>query len=179
VHIRFGTFDHALGRKADSDGWTFLPCIGTLEGDVFSTSHLLSDYIDVARAPTVLKRALAGGWDAAWVRARLSRAFAYEPAVAEVEKRLLSECFVASRGDDAFLFECADYNGRTGLVFSPEGPAKAIQDTIAKAFWSILLKEPDDLADFEARVFHPGAGVWLRYACNAGEPSLEQTADDR
>jgi hypothetical protein len=178
MRIHHGTFDRPLGRKAESHGWTLLPCIGTLEGDTFSASHLLSDYVDVAQAPAVLKRPLAGGWDAAWVRARLQRAFAYEPAVAEVEKSLLSECFVAICEDDAFLFECADYYGRTGLVFSPKGPAKATQDRIARAFWSILLREPDDLADFEARVFHPGAGVWLHYACEGGEPSLEQTEDD-
>jgi hypothetical protein len=41
-----------------------------------------------------------------------------------------------------------------------------------------LLHAPNDLADFEARVFHPGAGVWLEYACTHGELSLEEREDD-
>jgi hypothetical protein len=178
METRFGKFDHPLGRKAESEGWTLLPCIGTLEGDRFSPSHRLMDHIDVATAPAVLKSALAGGWDAAWVRARLARAFAYEPVVSEVEKSLLCECFVASREDDAYLFECLDYYGKTSVVFSPNGPERAIQDAIASAFWAVLLREPDDLADFQARVFHPGAGVWLDYACKHGELSLEEREDD-
>jgi hypothetical protein len=174
MQIRFGTLDHPLGRKAESEGWTLLPCVATLEGDDFSTSHQLADHITVARAPAVLKSALGGGWEAAWVRARVARAFAYEPEVTEAEKSLLRECFVASRGDDAFLFECVDYYGKTGLVFSPAGPERAIKDAIASAFWTVLLQEPNDLADFEARVFHPGAGVWLEYVCKDGEVSLEE-----
>jgi hypothetical protein len=178
MQIHFGAFDHPLGRKAEWEGWSLLPCIGALEGNTFSASHRLIDHVDVAQAPAVLRSALAGGWDAAWVRARIARAFAYEPAVTEVEKSLLFECFVASREDDAFLFECVDYYGRTGLLFSPNGPERAIQDAIANAFWIILLREPNDLADFEARVFHPGAGVWLDYACKHGELSLEEREDD-
>src|SRR5262249_55931887 len=154
-----------LGHVAESKGWSFLPCIGTLAGHSFRGSHWLSDHVDVADTPAALRRALASGWDAAWVRARLPRAFAYEPAVPEVEKALLSECFVASVGDDAFLFECSDHYGRTGLFFSPEGPDDAARDAIARAFWHVFLRDPDNLADFEARVFHPGAGVWLDYVC--------------
>jgi hypothetical protein len=177
MRIQFGTFEHPRGRKVESEGWSLLPCVGTLEGDSFAVSHELADRLDVAHAPGVLKRPLAGGWDVVWVRARLARAFEYEP-VCEAEKSLLCECFVASRGDDAFLFECVDDYGRTGLSFSPEGPESATQDAIASAFWQVLLREPGDLADFEARVFHPGAGVWLVYACKGGEPSFEETQDD-
>jgi hypothetical protein len=176
MRIRFGTFEHARGRNVESEGWTLLPCIGTLNGSSFFLSHRLSDRIDVAHAPGVLKRPLIERWDAAWVRARLARAFEYEPTASEVEKSLLWECFVASRDDEAFLFECVDHYGRTGLFFSPEGPESATQDAIASAFWQVLLRAPHDLADFETRVYHPGAGVWLVYACKDGEPSLEETA---
>jgi hypothetical protein len=55
------------------------------------------------------------------------------------------------------------------------GPDTGTKDATAEAFWSLLLRDPENLADFEAGVFHPGAGVWLEYACEAGELFLAQT----
>ena len=66
-------------------------------------------------------------------------------------------------------FICADYYGRTGLMLSPEGPAKNTQAKIAAAFWSLLLQTSGDLADFDATVHHPGAGVWMHFGCQHGE----------
>lgn len=42
-----------------------------------------------------------------------------------------------------------------------------------------LLRDPDELADFTARVFHPGACIYLDYACQGGAVSLTETDDDR
>lgn len=75
-------------------------------------------------------------------------------------------------------FECSDYYGRTGLTIAPHESDEPSKARIADAFWNVLLENPDDLADFETRVFHPGAGVWLRYGCESGEPYCRESDDD-
>jgi hypothetical protein len=37
---------------------------------------------------------------------------------------------------------------------------------------------PASHGDFEARVYHPGAGVWMHFGCQDGEPSFEESADE-
>ena len=177
MRIRLGTLDTPLGHKAASGEWTFVACVGAPErGDM--SRFRLSDHLDANAAPPVLRRAMQDGWDVAWVRARLPRVFGYEPMVSEMEKTLLWECFVAVRGDDAYLFACDDHYGKTALYFSGAGSDEETKSEIARAFWSLLLREPDDLADFSARVYHPGAGVWMTFACKDGEPSFEESDDD-
>jgi hypothetical protein len=73
---------------------------------------------------------------------------------------------------------CNDYYGRTGLMFSPEGPDNGTQTKIAAAFWSYLLQAPNELADFEAKIPHLGAGGWMHFGCRDGEPSYEWTEDE-
>lgn len=62
-------------------------------------------------------------------------------------------------------------------MFSPLGPDQTVQVEIAQAFWSLLLTNPDDVADFEAVVYHSGASVWLLYACQDGEFLFGETED--
>jgi hypothetical protein len=73
---------------------------------------------------------------------------------------------------------CTDYYGRTGLMFSPEGPDQTMQAKIAAAFWSFLLESPNDLEDFEATVYHSGAGVWMHFGCRDGDPCYDES-DER
>ena len=63
-------------------------------------------------------------------------------------------------------------------MFSPEGPDQETRTKIAAAFWSLFLQVPDDLADFEARVFHRGAGIWMQFRCVDGEPRYEESEDE-
>ncbi len=176
MKIRFGTFSAALGRKAERGGFTFIACAGEPTGTSFEQAHRLENHVDVKNAPRSLKRVLAAGSDAAWVRARLPRVFDYAVGDPEIEKTLFWETFVAVRKDDAIMFTCADYYGRTGLAFAEKLEAKTKAE-IAKAFWDLLLAEPDDLADYELRMFHLGAGVWLDYGCEDGEVTVTETPE--
>jgi hypothetical protein len=110
----------------------------------------------------------------------LPRVFHFTPEKSEIEKSLLDVGFVAVPAQSAFGFPflCADNYGRTGLMFSPNGPEKEIQEKIAAAFWSLLLQSPDDVADFEATAYHPGAGIWMHFGCENGEPSYSESADE-
>jgi hypothetical protein len=63
-------------------------------------------------------------------------------------------------------------------MFSPDGPDEDMQSKIAVAFWALLLQKPDDVADFRATVYHPGAGVWLHFACEDGEPRCVESEDE-
>jgi hypothetical protein len=150
-----------------------------LNGNAFSTGFYLSDAAG-ERPPAILVRPIKQHYDAAWVRARLPRVFAFTPDLSQIEKTLLDVGFVAlSLGSSVgFPIVCTDYYGRTGIMFSPEGPDQAARTQIASAFWSLLLKAPDDLADFEATVYHPGAGVWMHFGCKDGEPTFEESEDE-
>jgi hypothetical protein len=173
MKIRFGTFDAALGRKAARGGFTFFACAGAGDGTAFEGEHRLEHHVDVKRAPRALRKVLAAGSDAAWVRARLPRVFDYAVSDPEMEKTLFCETFVAVRGEDAVVFTCADYYGRTGLSFAPKLDAET-KTAITKAFFDLLLEAPDDLADYALRTYHLGAGVWLNYACEDGEISVSE-----
>lgn len=106
-----------------------------LNGDSFSTGFVLRDAAG-PHPPAILARPIEQQYDAAWVRARLPRIFGFTPDVAEIEKRLLDVGFVAVPFGNSvgFPFVCNDYYGRTGLMFSPEGPDADSQARIAAAF---------------------------------------------
>jgi hypothetical protein len=106
--------------------------------------------------------------------------FGFTPELSQVEKSLLDVGFVAVAPGSSvgFPLVCRDYYGQTGIVFSPEGPDQNTQTQIAAAFWSLLLQVPDDVADFEATVYHPGAGVWMHFGCKDGEPTYEESEDE-
>jgi hypothetical protein len=72
------------------------------------------------------------------------------------------------------VFICADHYGKTALLFSDAGPEESTKKEIARAFWSLLLRDSDDLANYRLGVFHPGACVWLEYASEDGEVSLTE-----
>jgi hypothetical protein len=53
-------------------------------------------------------------------------------------------------------------------MFSESGLAEATQASVASSFWDLLLLHPEELADFEQRVYHPGAGIWMTFGCDSG-----------
>jgi hypothetical protein len=180
MRVEFGTLQNVFGKPATQGGFTFVPAAVNLDGSGFSTDFYLRDSAG-EQIPPILARPIEQQYDAAWVRARLPRVFGFTPELPEVEKSLLDVGFVAVAAGSSvgFPLVCTDYYGRTGLMFSPEGPDRVTQAKIAAAFWSLLLQSPDELENFEAKVFHPGAGVWMYFGCKDGELWYEESGDER
>ena len=66
-------------------------------------------------------------------------------------------------------------------MFSSEnGPPEKLQQQIAEAFWGLLLSDPTDLVDYKDSMLHLGAGVWIDFGVEDGEPFFEEReeADD-
>jgi hypothetical protein len=179
MRIEFGTLQNVFGKAATAQGFTFVPAAVELDGNGFSTEFYLRDWAG-QRPPAILARPIQQRYDAAWVRARLPRVFNLTPEKSGIEKSLLDVGFVAVPTESAvgFPFVCTDYYGRTGLMFSTKGPGQNTQEKIAAAFWSLLLQSPDDVADHETAVYHPGAGVWMHFGCEGGEPSYSESEDE-
>jgi hypothetical protein len=178
MQVQFGTLQNVFGKPATHDGISFLPAAVELDGVAFSIDFDLRDSVG-KHQPPILARPIQHQYDAAWVRARLPRVFGFTPEVSQAEKSRLEIGFVAvkARHAVAFPFKCKDYYGRTGLMFSPDGPDQPTQAKIAASFWSLLLQSPDDFADFEARVYHVGAGVWMQFCCENSELSYRESMD--
>jgi hypothetical protein len=179
IRVQFGTLQNVFGKPARHDGFTFVPAAIQLDGESFSMGFYFRDLAG-DRPPAILVRPIEFQYDAAWVRARLPRVFGFTPELSEVEKSLLDVGFLAVASGSAIglPFTCTDYYGRAGLMFSPNGPDQDTQAKIARAFWSLLLQTPDDIADFEATVYHPGAGIWMHFGCENGEPSYSESEDE-
>jgi len=178
MHVRHATLHNVIGRPARQAGWTIVPAEVELAGSSFSPSFPLAE-LPPDRIPPVLRRPVASGYDAAWVRARLPHAFGISPEAPDIEKTLLLAGFVAvAEGQsEALAFECSDYYGRTSLMFSDDETDETAKAQVAQAFWDILLAEPDELEDFEARVLHLGAPVSLCFGCKHGEPYCDEEED--
>jgi hypothetical protein len=173
--VRYGSFSAARGESVSREGWTVMAGMGQPEGTSFKTSHRLREFVKDEDTPEVLRRPLEERYDAAWVRARLPRVFGY---VSKEEKTLLWETFSATHETgDVYGFCCTDHYGKSGLMFSDAGPEASTKDSIAHAFWTLILANPSDLADYQVRTFHVGAGVWLDYECRAGCISLTETPE--
>lgn len=71
-------------------------------------------------------------------------------------------------GAVCYPFVCMDYCGRSSLRFSGDSPEAPVKRADAVAFWGVFLIDSDDLDDFEERVYHPGASLWLDHGCDSG-----------
>jgi hypothetical protein len=176
VEFQHASLQNVYGRIVRHGGFAFSPADVSLNGRSFSISMYLIEFAP-RPPPPVLRLALPNSFDAAWVYARLPLIFGLEPSPSEGEKSLLWQGFVAIPEGErvGYAFVCNDYYGRTGLVFSDEGPEEPIRRAIAAAFWDVMLQSPDEVQDFEQRVYHPGAGVWLMFGCSAGEPFCSES----
>lgn len=178
ILVEFGTLQNVFGWPAKYDDFTLVPAAVELHGTAFTVDFHLRDLVGT-RPPDILAGPIEHHYDVAWVRGRLPRVFGFTPELSEVEKSLLDVGFIAVEAGSsvAFPFVCCDYYGRTRLMFSPEGPAHDTQRKIATAFWSLLLADPEDLEDFEATVYHPGANIWMHFGCENGEPTFGESED--
>jgi hypothetical protein len=176
VEVRHGTLLNVYGTPAQHGGYTFMPAYVELDGHSFSLDYRLCDHFGI-QVPPPLLNPIRQGFDAAWVRARIPGLFGFTPEPAEVEKALLYVGFVAvtEGGAVCYPFICTDHYGKSALVFSDDGPEEAVKRSIADGFWGALAREPEDLTDFEQRVHHPGAMVWLDYGCESGRVYCEES----
>lgn len=178
MDVRFGTLGNVYGVPASRDGITLMPADVALAGSAFSMSFELADHLGEL-PPAILRLPVKERFDVAWVRARIPSVFGFEPDAAGVEKALLYAGFVAVTEDRsaAYPFVCVDRYGRSALMFSDEGPEDSITQAIAAAFWETLLESPEELTDFEERVYHPGASIWLTYGCKFGHLYCDESEE--
>lgn len=173
--IRSGELIDVYGRSAKSREMTFVPARVRLNGTMFDFECYFDEH------HTFPRDVIPQHADAAFVRARIPRIFGYTPIYDEdQEKSLLSEGFIAVLGDGktAIPFECTDVYGRTSLMFSDEGPEDSVKSEIADALWELIAAETDQLDDFEQRVFHPGACIWMNFGCKNSEVYYDES-DER
>jgi len=182
-----GTADEAsvgalLGEPAAHAGFVFQAAELKLAPERGPLEFLLCEFAGAAKGgpPAALQLAFEKQYDAAWVRARLPRVFGFTPEfVEEVESALLDVGFIATAEDGRTMaFVCADVHGRAGLRF-PAAPTEESSGRrrAAEAFWSLLLLDADELADFEQMVYHEPADVWLKMGCLHAQLFCEQSED--
>lgn len=181
LKIKHGELLDVTGRPLRFEDVTFVPANVSLNGTSFSFSHSLDTY--AAKTNLATRSLVKPGDDAPWVLGRLMFLFNAQLDSAEFrpEKSCLQESFIAvlhSYDNLAVPFGCIDHYCRTSLMFSSEdAPSAEIQDFIAERFWTFLLSEPSALVDYEARMFHSGACIWIRYGVESGEPFMIETED--
>jgi hypothetical protein len=179
MEIRYGTILNVYGSLGRHAGFTIMPADVELDGDSFRLDYRLQDHLG-ADGPLIIRHAVSQQCDAAWVRARIPKVFGFTPGPAEIEKALTNVGFVVVpvENQTGYPFMCTDHYGRSALEFSDKSPEETIKRAIADAFWGLLIREPEDLADFEQKVYHPGASVWLNYGCASGRVYCEESQDD-
>ena len=178
MKVRHAKLIDVIGRAAKFGGFAIVPAELEFEGQCSRPFPL--NELPRNRIPPVLRIPMQEHFDVAWVRARLPHAFGIAPEPAEdADKAMLAVGFVAIRegADEGIAFECYDHYGKTSLIFSEDEQVDEMKQ-VADAFWSLLLSEPDQLADFEARFMHSGAGVWVIYGCEDGEPYCGEADDE-
>jgi hypothetical protein len=168
--VACGTVHRCLGRPAHAADFTFqAAAFDWVEaGPIECFLHEFTGN----PPPAVLRLPFEKQYDAVWARARLPRVFGFAPEfVEEEESALLDIGFLAQpKGlEEAIPFVCADHHGRAGLRSLAPGPDPGTRRRIARAFWSLLLANPDDLADFEQMVYHEPNDVWLKLGCLHGK----------
>jgi len=175
-NIRHGQFHDISGRTQRRNDISYVSARVTLTGTWFQASFDLVDTVTAMSNETMA--IVHPGEDAPWVLGRLRRLFGTQqiPEEERPEKSFFYASFLAVFHSDDHLaipFECRDYYGKSALTFSTDDPpAEEIQERIAKDFWGLLLEEPTELEDYEDKMYHSGAGVWIHFGVKDGEPFM-------
>jgi hypothetical protein len=167
-----GTLLDVVGPARASGDFKFVPARIELNGNGYSSECYFQDHPAANALKADLAQLVEQEIDAIWVAARIMAEFGVNPLLQDMEKTSISIGFAAvstSRSElPATLFYCQDYYLRTGLAFGDDEPPTAIRNDIAHAFWDLLLNDADNTNDFEASMYHIGAGVQIRFGCRGG-----------
>lgn len=77
----------------------------------------------------------------------------------------------------AYPFICEDYNLSAGLRFNPDDSLTEIYRRIAKAFWNLLLCEPERVCEFYDGYLHYnelGDEEWHNISFHRGQFNIER-----
>ena len=179
--IQHGELFDVTARPQRIDDVTFLPARVILNGESFSFSHPLHEYANLI--PSGMDSIVHPGNDAPWALGRLTMLFGTTPSSPEFrpEKSCFHESFVAvlhSLDNLTIPFHCTDYYCKSSLIFSDDDPPdQSIQQLIATRFWALLFSDIEDVADYESRMFHSGACIWIRFGIDGGEPFIRGEDD--
>lgn len=180
IQIRFGTFHDVLGPGISNGDFTFVPAEVDFPG--YKNGPRLADAAASADAAT--RALIHPGEDAPWACGRIQRLF-QQPLVRDDdrgEKCCMCYPFLAVvKGDDSVIgipFVCTDFYGESLVMFSnnPKLDGDTMQ-SIASAFWSLLLQDADELVDYQDRMEHLGAGVTIEFGVEDGEPFMRELND--
>lgn len=182
IEIRHGRFSDLTGPPQCHDTTAIAAANVELLGSMFDLTHKLSEFLNHRDVSPEIRALVRPGQDAVWVRGRAQRLFDIPDTTAEDrgEKTFFFASFLALIPDEngqyiGIPFQCSEHYGQTGLIFSSEdAPSEELQGMIARAFWELLLSDPTDIEDYRDSMLHPGAGVWLDFGIDDGEPFLEE-----
>jgi hypothetical protein len=158
-----------------------------LKGPSFSLTHELAEHVKRRELPANVRALFLDAYDGPWVRGRIERLFGVSspPEQERYEKTGLHAEFVAVFSEQggglvAVPFWCTDHYLKSGLMFSEkeDRPPAELCDSIAEAFWGLLLADPYDLPDYNDRMFHSGAGVWLAFGVAHGKPFIDEQEEE-
>jgi hypothetical protein len=151
---RHGWLLDVVGAARCFEGIWFAPVCGEVDDPEEMPTHWLQDHAQVQFPCEGFE---LGDSDGIWVRAALTGVFGYSPLrVSDGRSFLLDAAFAAVLAEGqaswvAYPFACTDLCGRTGLVFSRQGPGTEVRDRVAQAFWGLLLAEcTNTLSEFSA-----------------------------
>jgi hypothetical protein len=181
LNIRHGELIDVIGSPVRFEDVTFVPASTKLAGTSFSSQFNLIDWArdQNRKLPAIVR----GDENAAWFLGRLM--YLFNTANVAEDERIEKTCFDVSfvavfhnASNIAVPFDCSDHYGRTSLMFSSDDePSLELRTEIANAFYGLMLDAPDLLTDYDNRLFHSGAGVWIEFGVSHGEPYFDESSD--
>ncbi|OUL32141.1 hypothetical protein [Nostoc sp. 106C] len=201
ITIKHGYLWRVLGQPVQHNGFIFVPVLGELYNGIAIRPYRreeeapmfpLTDYLG-NQVPKLVKSCRTDFTelvDAVWVRARIPAIFGFTPLslpFPDYKYALIEQMFVACEqcsvnGDWlAYPFICEDYDLRVGLRFSPDPLFIETYERIAKAFWELLLLEPENVQPFCDAYLHYDElfeEEWLIVVFKDGECIVEPSECD-
>lgn len=180
--IRHGALLNVTGRPVGTENVTFVPADVALAGEDSHYSHPLKDFL--LHGSPVARSLIQPHQDAPWALGRIL--FLFGTHLLDDINEFRSEVSLYIQGFVAVIpamenlsipFLCGDSFCESSLMFSSEPSlATEIKDLIASAFWSLLLSNPTELAEYECGMLHAKIGCGrIRFGVEAGEPFFVDT----
>jgi hypothetical protein len=178
--VQYGELHDLIGPWRQWEGIAIAAAHVRLAGQSWTPTHPLTEHVAARHYPFDVRAMLLNGNDAPWVRGRVERLLGVPPTRQEDrgEKSGLAAGFIAAVPQDdgsrlGVPFHCADYYLHTELEFAGAVPATLAND-VAAAFWNLLLDDPHDLPDYVDKLMHLGAGIWLLFGIEDGQPFVQE-----